>query len=177
MQPPSTITTERLILRQPTDQDAELIFEQYAGDLDVTKYLSWQPHKSMAQTNEYLERCITAWQEKSAFPFVLIRRNDARLIGMVEIRIDNFKADLGYVLAKSLWGKGYMSEAVKALVDWSLKQTEIHRVWAVCDTENVASARVLEKVGMKREGILKKWLVHPNIAAEPRDCYCYAIVK
>ena len=124
MQPPSTITTERLILRQPTDNDAEPIFEQYAGDLDVTRYLSWQPHKSIAQTNRYIERCILAWQDKSAFPFVLICQNDARLIGMVEIRIDRYKADLGYVLTKSVWGRGYMTEAVKALVDWSLKQTE-----------------------------------------------------
>lgn len=177
MQPPSNTKTERLILRQPIYGDAKLIFEQYACDLEVTKYLSWQPHKSIAQTNEYIDRCILAWKNKSAFPFVLIRQNDGRLIGMVEIRIDDRKADLGYVLSKSAWGRGYMPEAVKALVDWSFKQAKIYRVWAVCDIDNIASTRVMEKVGMEREGVLKKWLVHPNISSEPRDCYCYAITS
>ena len=177
MQPPPNIKTERLILRQPTFNDAKWIFEQYAGDLDVTKYLSWQPHKSITQTNKYIERCISSWVYSSAFPYILIRQDDGRLIGMVEIRINNYKADLGYVLAKSVWGRGYMPEAVKALINWSLKQAEIYRVWAVCDLENTASIRVMEKVGMKREGILKKWMVHPNISLQPRDCYCYAIVK
>ena len=50
-------------------------------------------------------------------------------------------------------------------------------MWAVCDIDNLASARVMEKAGMQREGILKRWSVHPNISAEPRDSYCYAVVK
>ena len=58
-----------------------------------------------------------------------------------------------------------------------MDQEPIHRVWAVCDVENRGSARVLEKVGMQREAILRKWLVHPNISPIPRDCYCYAIVR
>ncbi len=70
-----------------------------------------------------------------------------------------------------------MTEAVKAIVDWVLKQESIHRVWAFCDVENLASARVLEKVGMQREGVLRRWMIHPNVSDEPRDCYCYAITR
>jgi ribosomal-protein-alanine N-acetyltransferase len=54
---------------------------------------------------------------------------------------------------------------------------EIYRVWAVCDVDNVSSARLLESVGMQFEGKLRRWLVHPNVSAAPRDCLCYAIVK
>jgi [ribosomal protein S5]-alanine N-acetyltransferase len=177
MQPLSTFETKRLCLRKPTIKDAISIFEQYAGDPEVTKYLSWQPHKFISQTNKYIDRCLWAWNSKSAFPFVLIRQKDSQLIGMIEIRISKHKADLGYVLAKSEWGKGYMPEAAKVITDWALRQNNIYRVWAVCDLENDSSARVMEKIGMQKEGILKRWLIHPNIAPQPRDCLCYSVNK
>ncbi len=177
MKPPQTLETKRLFLRQPTTEDAVLIFEQYAQDLEVTKYMSWQPHKSVRETDEFIDRCLSVWANNSAFPYVLIRKENAQLIGMIEIRINQYKADLGYVLARSEWGKGYMPEAVQVLADWALGQNEIYRVWACCDVENAASARVMEKVGMEREGVLKRWIIHPNMSKEPRDCYCYAINK
>jgi RimJ/RimL family protein N-acetyltransferase len=85
--------------------------------------------------------------------------------------------DLGYVLERASWGKGYMTEAVRFLVDWAVSQPSIYRVWATCDVTNLASAHVLEKVGMQREGVLRRWIMHPNLSEEPRDCYCYALVK
>jgi [ribosomal protein S5]-alanine N-acetyltransferase len=177
MKSPQTLETERLLLRQPTNKDIVAIFEQYARDLEVTKYLSWQPHKSIKETENYINRCILVWANNSAFPYVLVQKENARLIGMIEIRIDKHKADFGYVLAKPEWGKGFMSEAMQVLTDWALRQDKIYRVWAVCDVENIASARVMEKVGMQREGLLKRWLIHPNVSKEPRDCYCYAKSK
>lgn len=177
MKPPQTLETQRLYLRQPIIEDAVSIFEQYAQDLEVTKYLGWQPHKSIAVTHEFINRCISVWADDSAFPYVLIRQEDAQLIGMVEIRINNYKADLGYVLAKSEWGKGYIPEATQALTNWALEQDEIYRVWAFCDVENLASTRVMEKVGMQREGVLRRWFIHPNLSKAPRDCYCYAMSK
>lgn len=83
----------------------------------------------------------------------------------------------GYVLAPRLWRRGLMSEAVAGLIEWAMASPEIFRVWAVCDADNVASARLLESVGMRREGTLRRWLVHPNLGDAPRDCLCYAIVK
>lgn len=70
-----------------------------------------------------------------------------------------------------------MTEAVSAVAEWLLTAQGLYRVWAVCDTENTASSRVMEKVGMSREGILKRWTVHPNASSEPRDCYVYARVR
>jgi RimJ/RimL family protein N-acetyltransferase len=96
---------------------------------------------------------------------------------MIEMRIDRFRADFGYAIAKPYWGNGYTTEAAKIIIQWALKQESIYRVWAICDVENLASARVMEKAGMQKEGILRRFTIHPNISAEPRDCYCYAIVK
>ena len=70
-----------------------------------------------------------------------------------------------------------MTEAVRAVVDWAFSLEEVFRVWAVCDTANTASARVLEKAGMAREGILRRWIVHPNVSSEPRDCFVYSKVR
>ena len=70
-----------------------------------------------------------------------------------------------------------MTEAVRGVIAWALAQPEIYRVAAVCDVENIASARVMEKAGMVREGLLQKYMIHPNISDVPRDCYMYAVVK
>ena len=70
-----------------------------------------------------------------------------------------------------------MTEALSEVPAWALRQPEIFRVGAVCDINNVGSARVLEKSGFAREGVLRRWLVHPNITDEPRDCYSYARVR
>jgi RimJ/RimL family protein N-acetyltransferase len=62
-------------------------------------------------------------------------------------------------------------------VDWALTQPTIYRVWATCDVDNLASARLLEKIGMQREGLLRRWIIPPNISEVPRDCWCYAKTK
>jgi RimJ/RimL family protein N-acetyltransferase len=80
------------------------------------------------------------------------------------------------VLARSAWAQGYATEAAGAVVAWALAQPELHRVWAVCDVENAASARVLEKSGMTREACLRAWVVMPAFPS-PRDVWCYAAVK
>ncbi len=70
-----------------------------------------------------------------------------------------------------------MTEAIRTITEWALSQPSIFRVWAVCDVENAASVKVLEKAGFQQEGIFRRWLIHPDISDEPRDCYCYAAVK
>jgi [ribosomal protein S5]-alanine N-acetyltransferase len=177
MKPPELLATTRLQLRLPTQADAESIFRGYAQDSEVTKYLTWQPHQDLATTRAFLERCLRCWDEETAFPWVIMRNADHALLGMIEVRLDGFRADLGYGLARPYWGHGYATEAVQAVVRWALSQENIYRVWATCDVENLASARVLEKAGMQREGILRRFIIHPNISSEPRHCYCYAVVK
>jgi RimJ/RimL family protein N-acetyltransferase len=174
---PQTLKTERLKLRKVKLSDAEAIFRQYAQDPEVTRYVSWRAHRSLDETREYVRMCLLAWDVGKAYHWAIERLEDKQVIGMVIARIVGEKWELGFVLARAYWGKGYMTEAVRGLVAWALKQKEIYRVWAVCDTDNVASARVMEKAGMQREGTLRRWSVHPNLSLEPRDSYCYAIVK
>ncbi|HZS43607.1 MAG TPA: GNAT family N-acetyltransferase [Blastocatellia bacterium] len=177
MNVPETFETDRLRLRKPVIEDAEQIFVKYAQDPVVTQYLIWKPHKSIDETRDFMRRCINSWVDGSAYPWIIIRKADNQLLGMIELRINGYIADFGYVLAREYWRNGYTSEASKAVVDWALGQPEIYRVWAICNVENTGSARVMEKVGMQREGILRRRVMHPAFSAEPSDAYCYSIVK
>ena len=175
--PPEILETSRLLLRLPVLDDADAIFQKYAQDREVTKYLVWRPHESIHVTKASVRRFMQCWEDGTSFPWVVVHKNDHALIGMIELRIEPFCADLGYVLAREYWGNGYATEMTKSVVEWALAQENIYRVWATCDVENPASARVLEKAGMQREGVLRRFIVHPNVSAEPRDSYCYSAVK
>jgi len=70
-----------------------------------------------------------------------------------------------------------MTEALTAVVTWALAQPDIWRIWAVTDVDNTASTRVMEKAGLTREGVLRRWIVHPNLSTDPRDCFCYARIR
>jgi [ribosomal protein S5]-alanine N-acetyltransferase len=165
------------MLRRPVLEDAASIFECYACDPEVTRYLTWRPHETIRRTQEFLRRCHAFWERSEAFPWAIVPKGEAHPIGMIDLRPQGERAEIGYVLGRSFWRRGYMTEAAHAVVQWALSQAEIYRVWAVCDVDNAASAKVLEKIGMRREGILRRWIIHPNIDVAPRDCYCYAITK
>lgn len=177
MRPPEIIHTPRLILRRPHISDAAAIFDAYARDAEVSRYLIWEPHADVRETEQFLLSCAAAWDGGSRFPWAVTLREGGELLGMVELRVNSFKADVGYVVARRFWGQGLATEALRPVVEWAMSQPGIYRVWALCDAGNAASARVLEKVGMRREGVLQRNLVHPNISREPRDSYCYAMVK
>ncbi len=177
IQPPESLETPRLILRRARLDDAPAIFERYHQDPEVTRYLTWRPSTTVDQTYSFLKRCEARWESGESFPWVITIKGDDAPIGMLELRIEGHRADMGHVLARASWNRGYMTEAVRAITAWALSQPSIFRVWAVCDVENAASVRLLEKAGFRQGGILRRWLIHPDISDEPRDCYCYAVVK
>jgi len=171
---PATLTTPRLVLRRPASDDAQAIFDAYTSDPEVTRYLTWPTHESVERVHEFLRRCDAVWTDGSAFPWAITL--DGHIIGMIEVRLDGHRAEIGYALSRAAWGRGYTTEAARAVVGWALTQPEIRRVWAYVDLENVPSARVLEKVGMSREGRLRAWYV-PTGFGVPRDCWMYSRVR
>lgn len=173
--PPEILGTTRLMLHPPLFEDAAQIFANYAQDSEVTRYLIWRPHKSVEETTGFVERSIQGWKDGSCYPWVVTKKDDHALIGMIEMRIVGDEADIGYVLARKSWGQGYATEMAKAVVTWALQQPEIRRVWATCDCENKASARVLEKAGLRFEKVLEKYIMHPNISVDLRDSLMFSI--
>jgi RimJ/RimL family protein N-acetyltransferase len=174
---PELIRTERLVLRRPVERDAAAIFDGYAQDLDVVRYLVWRPHRTVDDTHEYLRYVQHGWMTGTELTWALTFPDRDRLIGMIAIRPAGHKPDLGYVLARAYWGRGLMTEAGRAIIELAFSDPRVHRVWAVCDVDNHASARVLEKLGMTREGVLRRWIVHPNISDAPRDSLCYSRIR
>lgn len=174
---PERIETERLVLRKPLIEDANAIFTGWAQDNEVTRYLTWRPHQQIEQTQQFVQSCLAAWEYETRFPYMITLKETNEVIGMIDPRIEGSKVGIGYGAARAHWGKGYVSEATRSIIEWAFQQPIIYRVYATTDVENLASQRVLEKVGMQCEGILRKYIVHPNISDVPRDSYIYAIIK
>jgi RimJ/RimL family protein N-acetyltransferase len=174
---PADFATARLILRPIAKGDAAAIFGGYARDPEATRFLSFRPHQHISDTEAYIARCEAAPANKSQ-TYVLVGRNDGGLLGAFELRRPELhRLGFGYVLARAFWGQGLMTEALAEVVRWAMGQDTIWRIGDVCDIENLASARVMEKAGLIREGILHRWIIHPNISNQPRDCFSYARVK
>lgn len=134
----------------------------------------WRPHASESITREFIGSCIEVWKTGDRLPYVITERDSNVAIGMLEARMQGTAVDIGYVLARSHWGKGFMPEAIQALTSDALAMPKIFRVQAACDTENIPSQRALEKSGFIREGHLERYTVHPNLSPEPRACFMYA---
>jgi RimJ/RimL family protein N-acetyltransferase len=173
---PVTIQTPRLLLRRYVADDAKPIFDGYAQDPEVTRFMHWHPHRGLGDTREFLDYCARVWAAGTAYPWAIVRRETGALVGGIEARPDGHKVEFGYVIARPEWGRGYATEAAGAVVALALDTPAVARVWAFADCENTASLRVLEKAGLTREGCLRKWYV-PSGFGVPRDVWAYAVVK
>lgn len=171
------IDTKRLCLRKPDLSDVRSIFDAYTHDAEVCRFMTWTPHASEATTQEFIELCIEAWNSEGRRPYLIEVKDYGTVIGMIEARMLGTSVDIGYVLARSQWGKGLMPEAICAMSGAALGIPEVFRIQATCDTQNIPSQRALEKSGFNREGRLERYMVHPNLSPEPRACFMYARVR
>ncbi len=157
------LTTPRLLLREFRESDWQAVLE-YQRDPLYLRYNPWT-HRTEADARNSV-RMFIAWQAeqpRTKFQFAIILKEQARLIGNCGIRmrgLDAHEADIGYELDSRYWGQGYATEAARALLAFGFGELRLHRIWAYCIAENVASARVLQKIGMQREGRLreKEWM-------------------
>ncbi|WP_085316869.1 GNAT family N-acetyltransferase [Derxia lacustris] len=176
--PPDRIETARATLRKPRPGDAASAFAQWAGDPEVFRYLGNRAHETVEQTRQQLDWDQARWFKKIAFVWLIVPRGETDNVGMIELMPDphpnDHRARLGFALARERWGQGLMSEAAGEVVRIALESCGLWRIDAVCDVDNPGSARVMEKIGMRPEGRLARYIVHPNAGAEPRDVLLYA---
>ncbi len=177
--PPTTFIGRGFALRRAGTSDAPAIYERYATDPEVCRYLAWRPHRDIGDTRAFLELCERRWESGLEWTWAITESSEPATpaVGMLACRARGHHVDFGCVLAHRLWNRGITTAAVRTLVTWLEDNDEVRRIWATCDVENTASARVMEKVGMQREGILHRWMIHPNVSPDPRDCYVYARVR
>ena len=174
---PDTLLTERLLLRPPALDDAQPAYEEYAGDPEVARYLAWRPHAEVGTVAEFLERQADGIRSGNRHFWSICIRPSDRPVGNIGFHIQGHSIGVGYTLGRSHWNRGYMSEALLPLVRAALAEPTVYRVWAYCHVDHAASRRVLEKVGMQLEGVLRRWLVFPNLGPVPCDCACFSAVK
>jgi RimJ/RimL family protein N-acetyltransferase len=172
-----TLETPRLILRELDAEDATAI-QEYAADVEVVRHLDWGPN-TPKDTEQFLATASAARAAvpRTAYHLAIVLKSSSRSIGGCRIEIRSpasGNGDIGYVLARNAWGHGYATEATRALLAFGFQALGLHRIWATCDVENRASARVLEKIGMRQEGRLRQ---NVRRRGEWRDSYLYAVLE
>lgn len=175
---PESLTTPRYLLRRVAAADAEAVFTSYAADAEVTRFLGWTPHRDVGETQRFLGTAVREWENGSGFPSIVSPREAPEdVIGMFHPHLRGSAVSYGYVLARRAWGRGCASEILSCLVRHALAHPAIFRTEAFCDARHAASARVMERAGMQREGLLRRYFLHPNLSPEPSDCLLYARVR
>ena len=173
------IETARLLLRRPKQSDAQAVFHRYASDRDVTRYLSWPTHRSVADTLAFIALSDEEWRRWPAGPYLVLTRENGRseeLVGSTGLFYKSAtRAITGYVFARDAWGQGYATEALEAMVEVA-RQTAVERLEAICHSEHTPSAHVLEKCGFVREEVRREHFVFPNLRPQKKsDVFSYVL--
>lgn len=151
------IETDRLILRPLRTEDAESVFE-YASDPEVTTYVTWDAHKTIDDSIEFIEMAIAEQQKMPLYPLGIFLKDDPeRVVGTVGIKTasNKYEADLSYLIARKHWRKGFVFEAASALINVAFDQHGYKRIYAWCIKENKASSSLMKKLGMRFEGCFR----------------------
>ncbi len=176
MQFPSLFYSKRLTLRPIQLADAELVLDAWANDSEVAKYMVWRRHNSLDETRKYIASCLDRQRANVEITYIAWESGADRPLGSLAFRPRGHMVEVGYLIQRSHWGRGLGTEMLAAGIGEVFTGTSFVRVWAYCDTDNVASARVMEKAGMQHEGTLRAWAIHPNISSMPRDVLVYSIL-
>ena len=170
------LETERLILRKITIEDLEDMYS-YSSNVEVPKYASWNPHNSLLDTKESIERVLSQWENKKLVHWGIEYKENRKLIGTIEFvtwETQHKVAEIGYCLSQDYWGIGIAPEAAKEVIKYGFNNMDLVRIQARCYLENVGSARVMEKAEMSFEGIIRKGLFAKG---KHQDLKMYSILK
>jgi len=174
---PDVITTARLVLRRPQPADARAKYD-YSRDPEVARYMDWVPHADLDSALAVVERAAIRWESGEEYSWTITVKPTDSAAGSIGCHVQGHAVELGFVLAKPYWGQGFATEAAKAVFAWAASCDEVCRIWATCDVENTASTRVLAKLGMVQEGLLRRGAIRPNLAPGiPRDALIYSWVR
>lgn len=176
MTAPPRVETDRLVLAPPGAADAVAIFERYASDADVTRYVGWPRHRSLADTEAFLAFSAEEWARAGAGPYLIRSRLDGGLLGSTGVHMDHAGVAMtGYVLAKDAWGMGYATEALRAMIDVA-RGMGVGRLYALCHPDHRPSWHVLEKAGFTRDPAWTRQVEFPNLAPGVlQHVRCYAL--
>lgn len=171
-----TIETARLVLWRLELTDSEMMFHNWTGDDKVTRFLRWNTHKTIDDTKSMIQQWINNYQYDSTYYWGMYLKNGEMIgsIGITIISEYDFKGELGYKIGSHWWNQGYASEAAAEVVNYMFHNTDIERIGSFCSVENVASRKVMEKIGMRYEVTLRHYY---KTRDGFHDCVFYGIIR
>lgn len=173
---PPLLETSRLLLRPLRMRDAEDLF-LWTSDREVARYVLWSAHSSVRETRNYIRYIRMLYRNALPSSWGIVLKETGRVIGTIGFMAyspENLSCEIGYSLSREYWNRGIMTEAVSRLLHAVFEDLGLNRAEAQHDVRNPASGRVLEKCGMKKEGVLRSRVVNKGEAV---DVALWAVLK
>jgi RimJ/RimL family protein N-acetyltransferase len=168
---PGVLTGTRVRLRAPRVTDADAMFNGLASDPEVTRYLSWIPHRGVDETRRVITKLFNVGDDPT---WLIETRDTGEFVGTCGwIWLTPHTVELGYCLGRRWWRQGIMSEVAQLLIDEARRDPTVYRVSAYCHVDNAGSAGVLRRCGLTMEGRLARYAVFPNLGPQPQDCLMF----
>lgn len=153
------LETERLILRRFTIDDANDVFKNYASSDEVTRYITWETHSSISVTNDYLRGLIESYKDSKTFNWAIELKSNHKVIGQIgasNLDENASKIRVGYCIGEKWWNCGIVTEALLEVIKFLFEEVGVNRIEAYHNAKNLASGKVMQKCGMRLEGILRQ---------------------
>ncbi|WP_249435634.1 GNAT family protein [Paenibacillus sp. Marseille-Q4541] len=170
----TTMETERLIIREFEAGDW-MDVHRYASDVRVTKYTLWGPNEE-EDSKAFIQFCMEDQQKinRDEYSLAVENKYTGEFLGGVNIIFMGSNAEIGYCFHPDYWGKGYASEAASAMLKFGFEQPEVHRIYATCRPGNVGSSKVMKRIGMTQEGVLRE---HVFYNGEYHSSLLFSVLK
>lgn len=172
------IETERLILKEFKEEDATSMYNNWASDSEVTKYLTWSVHDSVETSKKLIGMWIESYGDEEHYQWAIELKENGQVIGnigLTAIDNDNENCEVGYCIGKNFWNKGIVTEAFSKVIEFAFNEIGFQRIGARYDVSSRASGRVMEKCGLKYEGTLRK--IDRDNSGNLIDCSYYSILR
>lgn len=171
-----TLETERVLLRKFTVDDANDMFD-YSSVPEVSKFVPWETHTTIEDSKGFISYIIKQYEEGKLAPWAIELKENKKVIGTIDFVAwfpQHYRAEIGFILSNEHWGRGLIPEAANEVIKFGFNKMELNKIKAPCMVENVQSQRVLQKLGMTLEGILKDEYF---IKGKFRDMAVYSLLK
>ena len=171
-----TLETERLVLRRFINEDAQPMFNNWASNEKVAKYVTWYPHENVGTTKEIINSWIKQYESDDTYRWAIELKKTNALIGIIDVvgMDSRDTAQIGYCLSESYWGQGVMTEAFKRVIALLFNEVGFHKIEARHIKENIGSGEVMKKCGLKYECTL---MHNEKVKGEWRDMCIYSLFK
>jgi ribosomal-protein-alanine N-acetyltransferase len=173
-----TLETDRLILRRLVIEDAQSFFTNWMSDERVTDNLIKGAHKSISESVERVTNIVNEYEDQEFCYWGIELKATGDLIGAIDFYhfdLTTENCEVGFTLGYEWWNQGYGTEALKAVVEFGFRHMNIHKIAAAHNTDNPASGKIMQKVGMKQEGLIRHMI--RNAKNQYKDCAVYGIFQ